>query len=93
MNACVYILKFEKSGKYYVGSTSDIIRRLNQHKTGQTVSTKRKNENFEVVFSQNFESLNKAREIERRIKGWKRRDFIEKIINDGEIKISLDAAG
>ena|SRR3989344_5097948 len=88
MNACIYILKFKKSGRYYIGSTTDIKRRLNQHKIGYTASTKRVAETFKMVFSQDFETLSKARAVERKIKSWKRRDFIEKIIKDEEIKIS-----
>ncbi len=81
----LYILKSSQTGRYYVGSTNDLRRRLVQHHQGQTATTKRLGK-FELVFSQEFSSLAEARLAERRVKEWKRRDFIEKIIRDGRIK-------
>ena len=37
---CAYILKSEKDGKYYYGSTSDINKRLKKHNAGGVPSTK-----------------------------------------------------
>lgn len=81
----VYILRGLRTGRFYIGSTSDLGRRLAQHQQGQTATTKRLGE-FELVFEQEFSSLAEARAAERRLKRWKRRDFIEKIICDGKIK-------
>ena len=36
----VYILKSEKSGQLYTGSTSDLRKRLSQHNLGQSTWTK-----------------------------------------------------
>ena len=84
MNAYVYILQFDRTGKYYVGSTDNLTRRLSQHRSGNTPSTKHLGK-FKLVFQQEFNDLNTARKTERKIKSWKRRDFIEKIIQDGKI--------
>ena len=46
----VYILK-NKQGKYYIGSTIDIDKRIKQHLNGHTHSTKRLG-SFVLVFSQ-----------------------------------------
>jgi len=86
MGACVYVLKFVESGKFYVGSTIDIKRRLNQHRTGHASSTIRPGNTFKLVFQQDFATLSEARFAERKIKSWKRKDFIEKIIEDGFVK-------
>lgn len=86
MKPVVYILKSE-SGKYYVGSTNDLERRLIQHSSGHTHSTKRMG-NLKLVFSQEFVSLQDARQIEICIKKLKRKDFVEKIIKEGYIKIT-----
>ncbi|HEY4477941.1 MAG TPA: GIY-YIG nuclease family protein [Candidatus Paceibacterota bacterium] len=83
--AFVYILKNE-DGKYYVGSTVDIEQRLRHHQGGYTPSTHRMGK-LELVFSQKFETLKDARNIESRLKKFKRRDYIERIVNDGFIKI------
>ena len=83
----VYILQGE-NGKYYVGSTNDLVRRLKQHSQGHTWSTQRL-KNFKLVFSQEYQSLPEARAIELRLKGLKRKDYLEKIIQDGYIKIKI----
>jgi len=36
----VYILRSQKDGKFYVGSTSDLIRRLREHNEGSCESTR-----------------------------------------------------
>lgn len=38
----VYILKSQKDNKFYVGTTSNIKRRLNEHKNGKVWSTSRR---------------------------------------------------
>ena len=39
--AYVYILESLRDGRYYIGSTKDIEKRLKHHKSGFTHSTKR----------------------------------------------------
>jgi putative endonuclease len=84
MSAYVYIIKFVDSGRFYVGSTTDLKRRLYQHSHNHTRSTANLGK-FELVFSQQIPDLKTARSAEKRIKFWKRRDFIEKIVEEGEI--------
>jgi predicted GIY-YIG superfamily endonuclease len=86
MKSFVYILKSEDE-RYYIGSTDDLHRRLLQHKAGSTPTTHRM-KNPELVFSQEFKTLQEARIIEKKIKSWKRKDFIKKIIENGFIKIA-----
>ncbi len=82
----VYILQNHITGTYYIGSTTDLARRMKQHVSGQTPTTK-KSHAISLVFSQEYNTLREAREIERRIKKWKRKDFIDKIVIDQEIHI------
>ena len=84
--AFVYILQSERDKKFYIGSTVDLKSRLRHHKGGFTPSTKRLGKT-ELVFSQEYFTLKEARTIERKLKKLKRRDYIEKIIKDGFIKI------
>ncbi len=84
--ASVYILQSQRDGRYYIGSTSDLTERLKHHKGGYTPSTKRLGR-IDIVFSQEYPTLKKARFIERKLKKLKRRDYIEKIIKDGIIKM------
>ena len=81
----LYILK-DNNGKFYIGSTDDLKRRLKRHYLGHTQTT-RNMKNPTLVFSQKFSSLQEARKIEARIKKLKRKDYIEKIIKDGYIKM------
>ncbi len=85
--AYVYILK-SNSGKFYIGSTDNLERRLHQHSTGHTQTT-RNMESFTLVFKQSYTSLEVARKIERKIKKLKRKDYIEKMIKEGYIKLAV----
>ena len=87
MKGTVYIIKNNK-GRLYIGSTDNLERRLRQHKSGCTQTTRNMGE-IELVFRQNFENLKMARIIERRLKKLKRKDYIEKIIKEGFIKIKI----
>ena len=78
----------DKDGKFYVGSTDNLERRLQQHKTGHTQTTRNMNE-FELVLTQEYPSLKLARKIEKRIKILKRKDYIEKMVKDKYIKIMI----
>jgi len=87
MKAFVYILKDQK-GKFYVGSTNDLERRLYQHDMGHTQTTRNMRKPT-LVLKQEYETLQMARSVEDKIKKLKRRDYIEKMISDGYIKIKL----
>jgi putative endonuclease len=84
MKGYLYILKSLKNGKYYIGSTDNLERRLIEHNSGSEKSKFTKNNRpFELVFSQEYESLKIARKIEYKLKSFKSRKIIEEIIKDG----------
>ncbi len=85
MKAFVYILKNEE-GKYYIGSTVDLEKRVRDHVSGFTPSTKRMGK-LTLVFSQEYTMLLEARRIEYKLKRLKRRDYIEQIVLNGIIKM------
>src|SRR3989344_1921016 len=85
MSGFVYILKSSKHGRYYVGSTNDLERRLDEHFRGKSKYT-RDSGPYELIFSQSYLSLDDARKIERWIKSQKSRKLIEKIISKREIQ-------
>ena len=85
MKPCLYIIQSLKNGSYYIGSTSDIETRLKFHNSGRVKATKYKRP-YKLVFKQEFGDIKKAHQAELKIKSWKRRDFIEKIIKDGRFK-------
>ena len=81
----VYILK-TKIGKYYVGSTTNITERLRHHKNGNTPSTREMGFDS-CVLTQEYSTLKEARKVELKIKKLKRSDYIDKMVEDGYIKI------
>lgn len=77
----VYILQSEKNKRYYIGSTNDIVRRLKEHNFGKVASTRA----IRPLVLRCFilcKDLTKAKKSEFRLKQYKRRDIIEKIIKD-----------
>ena len=65
--ALIYVLR-GSSGRYYIGSTTDLPRRLEQHRNGHTYSTRRLGTTLELVASLKVGSLGLARELERQMK-------------------------
>ena len=72
--AWVYILR-SASGRHYIGSTTDLERRLIQHRSGQCHTTRRLGAALELVASLELEGLAEAREFERELKQKKNPKF------------------
>ncbi len=77
----VYILQSERNGRYYIGSSDDVIRRLKEHNAGKVASTRSIRPLILKVFLK-CNTLTEAKAAEYRLKRYKRRDIIEKIIKD-----------
>ncbi|MGI8820334.1 MAG: GIY-YIG nuclease family protein [Chthoniobacterales bacterium] len=67
--AWVYILA-GSTGRYYIGSTTDLPRRLDQHQRGHTYTTRRLGI-VELAASKEVETLAEARVLERKLKAKK----------------------
>ena len=80
----VYILKNEDSGKYYTGSTNNLTRRLKQHKAGSTRTTRILGTD-KLVYQEKFDNIQDARERGKKIKSYKSRKYIERLIRDKEM--------
>jgi len=70
MIAWVYILR-GSNGRHYIGSTTDLERRLLEHRRGHTHTTQRLGEDIEVLASKECASLEEARQLERTLKAKK----------------------
>ncbi|MDO8530456.1 MAG: GIY-YIG nuclease family protein [bacterium] len=81
---CVYILQSEKSGRYYIGSTGNMERRLVEHNSGKTKSL-RCSRPLRIVFRKEFVEESDARQVERKLKKLKSRTIIEQIIVDQKL--------
>ena len=75
-----YILFSKSKNKYYIGSTSKILDRIIKHNSNHKGFTGNTND-WEIVYSEEFDSIQKARFKEKQIKNWKSRIMIEKLIN------------
>ncbi|GJQ27716.1 MAG: excinuclease ABC subunit C [Phycisphaerae bacterium] len=79
MPAYAYILRCH-DGRYYYGSTNDLIRRLALHRAGQVRATKPRLP-VELVWFEEFQTPDQARQKERSLKlGRTRRKTIELLI-------------
>lgn len=68
----VYILASSRNGTLYVGVTSDLARRIGEHRTGVVPGFTRQHGVTRLVHVDLFEDLEQARARERRLKKWRR---------------------
>ena len=79
-----YILECA-DGSYYVGSTWDIETRLEQHASGRGAVYTSRRLPVQLVFAQEFDRIDEAYAMEKRLQGWsraKRRAAIDGRWND-----------
>ncbi|OGO53102.1 MAG: hypothetical protein A2148_05370 [Chloroflexi bacterium RBG_16_68_14] len=75
----VYILESVSAGRYYIGCTNDLERRLREHNNGKSTSTKALRP-WRLAYSQYFETLTEARQREQYLKTQKSRVLLTKLI-------------
>jgi len=80
MKYFLYILKSKKYDKYYTGISQNPHRRLEYHNTLEKGFTSRYRP-WRIVFVKEFNSKHEAIMIERKIKNWKSKKMIEKILS------------
>ncbi|MCC6253707.1 MAG: GIY-YIG nuclease family protein [Ignavibacteriaceae bacterium] len=79
LNYYLYILRSLNFERYYVGISENVERRLKFHNTIEKGFTSRYRP-WEVVFKQEFSGKEAAMKAEKKVKGWKSRKMIEKLI-------------
>ncbi|MGB3472381.1 MAG: GIY-YIG nuclease family protein [Erythrobacter sp.] len=75
----VYILTNRKDGVLYIGVTSDLAGRIEQHRLGKASSFTRKYNCHDLIWFEWFEDLNDAQRAEKRMKKWNREWKIKRI--------------
>lgn len=75
----VYILTNRKDGVLYIGVTTDLSSRVEQHKLGKVSSFTKKYNCHHLVWFEWFEDLNDAQRQERRMKKWNREWKVKRI--------------
>ena len=69
---CVYILASERNGTLYVGVTSDLARRVLEHRCGEADSFTKRYGVHRLVYVEFHDTMEAAIQREKRIKKWNR---------------------
>ena len=76
---CVYILANDRNGTLYVGVTSDLIKRVHEHKTGAVSGFTRRYQVHQLVWFEQHATMESAIAREKTIKAWRRKWKLELI--------------
>ena len=82
MSAYVYILASKPNGTLYLGVTSDLVKRIYQHKSGETKGFTERHDVRNLVYFEIFDDIRNAIEREKALKFRKRKWKIELIEKD-----------
>ncbi len=72
MKGYMYILECA-DGSYYIGSTTDVELRLQQHQSGERANHTRKRLPVRLVYYEEFDRVDEAFYREKQVQGWSRR--------------------
>ncbi|MFT7515235.1 MAG: putative endonuclease [Candidatus Omnitrophota bacterium] len=75
----LYILQSESSGRFYIGSTSNLIRRYHEHSAGKSRSTRGRGP-WRMVYSEEYASRSEAIARERLLKKAKSSIYLRELI-------------
>jgi putative endonuclease len=75
----VYIMASKKNGTLYIGITSDLTRRIWEHKQHVILGFTSKYKVDKLVYFEEYQSVEEAIKQEKRLKEWKRKWKIELI--------------
>ena len=84
----VYVIQSTKSGKYYIGSTEDLEKRLAEHNRNIMRSTKRRGP-WKVIYTEKHETKTKALQREKRIKRLKGGNGFKRLMKNASPSSSL----
>ena len=85
MGYFLYILKSKSADKFYIGISQNPKQRLEYHNSLEKGFTSRYRP-WKIIFTQKFITKKDAAKAERKIKSWKSKIMIQRVI-DGEVKI------
>ena len=81
-NYYVYILQSLKDGKYYIGHTGNLMRRLEEHNLGKTRSLRNRRP-LELIYVEKLPDRLAASSREKQIKSYKGGDVFKRMIERG----------
>ena len=76
----VYVLRIKKSGRYYIGQTQNLFKRLEKHSRGKTKSMKNRG-SFDVVYVEKYSSRADAMRREKEIKRYKGGEAFKRLLS------------
>ena len=85
MTYTVYIIQSLKDDSFYIGYTTDIKRRIEEHNSGNTRYSSKKRP-WVLVYAENFDNKHDALIRERFLKKQKNRQFYLKLIQNQKSK-------
>lgn len=80
MKYYVYILESVPKKIYYIGQTNNPVKRVLEHNTGRSKYTK-SGMPWKLVHSQECKTRSEVVKLEKKLKAYKKRSYIEKFIN------------
>jgi putative endonuclease len=72
---CVYVLKSKSTGRYYIGQTKNLDRRLEDHNSGKSIYTRNKGP-WELVGKFSCSNRSESFRLETKLKKMKRSDRV-----------------
>ena len=78
MKYFVYVLQ-DETGKLYKGMTNDVKRRLEEHRSGKTITTSRM-KNLILIYQEGYDNFDQARKRELYLKSAAGKRFLKKIL-------------
>jgi putative endonuclease len=78
MMIIVYVIRSLKDGRFYVGMTKDLERRIQEHESGKTKSTKSFRP-WKLIFTESFQSYSEARKREKYLKSGSGKEYIKRM--------------
>jgi putative endonuclease len=79
-----YVLQSKSTGRLYTGSTSELVRRVEQHKTDVSTSTKHRGP-WKLVHREDFATRAEAVRRERYFKTGKGREELKRILEANRV--------
>lgn len=76
----LYILRNPETDRYYIGSTANLKLRVRQHIKGYTRTT-RILKTYSLVYTEEYNTLEEARDREKKLKSYKSKKYLEWLIN------------
>lgn len=71
MKGFMYILECS-DGSYYTGSTKDLVKRMEEHQSGNGANHTKKRLPVKLVYYEEFDRIDTAFEREKQVQGWSR---------------------